>query len=115
MFEGPISDSSGQDFNNMNNCMWNVVITLSSVGYGELYPKTFFGRIVGIMICFWGIFIVSFFVVTVNSVLEFSDSEDKSYNLLMRLYHKQQLKKNAVDVLSSAYMHRNAVMNASDD
>ena len=72
----------------MVNCMWNVIITLSSVGYGELYPKTFFGRIVGIYICFWGIFIVSFFVVTVNSVLEFSDSEEKSYNLLMRLYHK---------------------------
>jgi hypothetical protein len=46
--------------------MWNVIITSSSVGYGELYPKTFFGRIVGVVICFWGIFTVSFFVVVVT-------------------------------------------------
>lgn len=63
----------------MYNCMWNVIITLTSVGYGELYPKTFFGRIVGIIICFWGVFIVSFFVVTVTNVLMFSTGEDKAY------------------------------------
>ena len=68
--------------------MWNVIITLSSVGYGELYPKTFFGRIVGVIICFWGIFIVSFFVVTVTSMLDFSETEERSYKLLLRLYYK---------------------------
>ena len=88
--------------------MWNVIITLTSVGYGELYPKTFFGRIVGIIICFWGVFIVSFFVVTVTNMLNFSASEEKSYNLLLRLYYKLELKREAVAVLSSAYAHRNA-------
>ena len=72
IFEGVISEASGQNFDNMWNCMWNVVITLTSVGYGELYPKTFFGRIVGIIICFWGVFIVSFFVVTVTNMLNFN-------------------------------------------
>ena len=92
----------------MINCMWNVIITSSSVGYGELYPKTFFGRIVGVVICFWGIFTVSFFVVVVTQLLEFSESEEKSYNLLLRLYHKSALKRDAVAVLSSAFVHRNA-------
>lgn len=95
--------------------MWNVIITLSSVGYGELYPKTFFGRIVGVVICFWGIFIVSFFVVTVTSMLDFSDTEEKSYQLLMRLYYKGQLKKEAVGVLSSAFVHRNAKRNEPEN
>ena len=99
----------------MTNCMWNVIITLSSVGYGELYPKTFFGRIVGVVICFWGIFIVSFFVVTVTSMLDFSETEEKSYDLLIRLYYKGQLKKEAVDVLSSAFVHRNAKINSPDN
>jgi potassium intermediate/small conductance calcium-activated channel subfamily N protein 2 len=79
--------------------MWNVIITLTSVGYGELYPKTFFGRIVGIIICFWGVFIVSFFVVTLTGMLGFSGPESKSYDLLLRLYYKLELKKNAVSVL----------------
>jgi len=79
--------------------MWNVIITLTSVGYGELYPKTFFGRIVGIIICFWGVFIVSFFVVTVTNMLNFSSSEEKAYNLLLRLFYKMELKKGAIGVL----------------
>ena len=98
LFEGVISEASGQDYTNMTNCMWNVIITSSSVGYGELYPKTFFGRIVGVVICFWGIFTVSFFVVVVTQILDFSESEQKSYNLLLRLYHKSELKRDAVAV-----------------
>ena len=90
--------------------MWNVIITLTSVGYGELYPKTFFGRIVGIIICFWGVFIVSFFVVTVTNMLNFTGSEEKAYNLLLRLYYKTELKRSAVGVLQSAFVHRNAKM-----
>ena len=99
----------------MINCMWNVIITSSSVGYGELYPKTFFGRIVGVIICFWGIFIVSFFVVVVTQVLEFSESEEKSYKLMMRLYHKASLKRDAVAVLSAAFVHRNAKLTEPDN
>ena len=83
----------------MYNCMWNVIITLTSVGYGELYPKTFFGRIVGIIICFWGVFIVSFFVVTVTNMLNFTGSEEKAYHLLLKLFYKLELKKGAVGVL----------------
>ena len=76
----------------MINCMWNVIITLTTVGYGDLYPKTLMGRFVGVIIAFWGVFIVSFFVVTLNNMLTFSPNEEKSYNLLLRLYYKQELK-----------------------
>lgn len=87
--------------------MWNVIITLTSVGYGEIFPKTFFGRIIGIVICFWGVFIISFFVVTVTNVITFSDNEEKAYALLSNLIRKKELKKAAVGVLESAYKHRN--------
>ena len=72
IFEAPISEASGQDFTSMNNAMWNMIITLTSAGYGDLYPKTFFGRIVGVIICFWGVLITSFFVVTVTNMLNFT-------------------------------------------
>ena len=109
LFERQLSEASGQNFTNLNNCMWNVIITLTSVGYGDLYPKTFFGRIVGIIVCFWGVFIVSCFVVTVTNMLEFSGLENKAYELLLRLSYKTELKKDAVKVLSTAFKHRNAV------
>ena len=73
---------SGQNFNLLSNAMWNVIITLTTTGYGDIYPKTNFGRFIGLIVCFWGTFVVSFFVVTVNNMLSFTGSEDKSYTLL---------------------------------
>ena len=48
-------------------------------------------------------------------MLDFSETEEKLYDLLIRLYYKGQLKKEAVDVLSSAFVHRNAKINSPDN
>lgn len=76
----------------MITCVWNVIITLSSVGYGEIYAESFFGRLVAIMICFWGVFFVSTLVVSVSEQLDFSNLEDRAYNLLVRLLLKKKIK-----------------------
>lgn len=106
IFEGPMTTVSGQNYESMFSCMWNVIITLSTVGYGELYPKTFFGRIVGVIICFWGVFILSLFVVTITNSLEFSSNEDKAFSLLMKLLYKKKLKIEAVELIQKAYSYK---------
>jgi hypothetical protein len=83
---------------------------MTTVGYGDIYPKTTMGRFVGILVCFWGVFIVSFFVVTLNNMLNFNANEEKSFNLLLRLYYKEVLKKEATMVLSSAFKQRTVKM-----
>ena len=103
MFERKLTKVSGQDFDSYINSFWNVIITLTTVGYGDIYPKTLMGRIVGIIICMWGVFIVSFFVVTLNNMITFNANEEKAYNLLLRLYYKDELKKKAIAVLGSAF------------
>ena len=86
--------------------MWCVVVTLATVGYGDFFPKSFLGRMAGMIICFWGTFIVSYFVVTVTNMLSFDGAEQKSYTLLQRLHFKEELKIYAVNVLSSAFKHK---------
>jgi hypothetical protein len=88
--------------------MWNVIVTLATVGYGDFYLKTGGGRIVGLVVSFWGTFVVSYFVVTVTSMLTFAPPEEKSYTLLLRLHYKEELKRYAVNVLSSAFRHKAA-------
>lgn len=95
----------------MINCIWCVIITLTSVGYGDIYPKTYFGRTVGILICFWGFFIISFFVLTVENILSFNQSEKKAFDILQSLTYKHEMKKKAVKVLSSAYALKNLKQN----
>jgi hypothetical protein len=86
--------------------MWNVIVTLATVGFGEFTLKTSLGRLVGLITAFWGTFIVSYFVVTVTNMLTFASPEEKSYILLQRLHYKEELKEYAVNVLSNAFRHK---------
>ena len=52
-----------ENFKNLTTSMWNVIITLTTVGYGDYYPVTNLGRLIGIITAFWGVFFVSLFVV----------------------------------------------------
>lgn len=72
MFERPMIPISKQDFNDLGNCLWCVLITMTTVGYGDFYPISNFGRMIGILACLWGVFIVSIFVVTLTNLLEFT-------------------------------------------
>lgn len=83
-----------------------MIITLTSVGYGDLYPKTRIGQLVGVFISLSGAVIISLLVISLHTVLQFTDSELKSYKMLVRLESKLQLKKDAVQVLSAAFKHK---------
>jgi len=115
IFDGPMSAASKQDLNSFINCAWCVIVTLTTIGYGDYYPKSIMGRVVGVMDSFWGVFIVSFFVVTLNNMLTFSANEEKAYNLLQRLYYKQHLKNHATLVLGSAFKERNMKIKNPND
>ena len=56
-------------------------MTMTTVGYGDFYPKTNIGRMVGIVIAFWGVFIVSLFVVSLSTMLNFDPGEEKAFDL----------------------------------
>jgi len=69
--------------------MWCVVVTIATVGYGDFFLSSFLGRMAAMFICFWGTFIVSYFVVTVTNILSFDPAEQKTYTLLQRLHYKE--------------------------
>jgi hypothetical protein len=86
--------------------MWLVIITMATVGYGDYWPLSYLGRIVGMISCFWGVFTLSTMVVILNNLLEFSEPEQKSYDLLMKMKRKDELKASTVSVILSAQRHK---------
>lgn len=82
------------------------LITMTTVGYGDMSAKTYMGRVISIIIAFWGVLFVSLFVVTLTNLLLFKGGEEKSFYLLKRLQDKDNLKQQAVNVLTSAYRKR---------
>ena len=67
------------------------MVTMTTVGFGDYYPVTYFGRLVIIISCFTGIFIVSMTMVTLNNSKNFSLIEGKSFTLLRRLTHRKKV------------------------
>ena len=87
----------------MANAFWVTIVTMTTVGYGDFFPKSHAGRFVGIIVSMWGVFFVSLFVVTLTNILNFEGGEEKAFHLLQRLSAKEDLRVEAVNVLSRAY------------
>jgi hypothetical protein len=88
-----------QNFRNITTAMWNVIITLTTVGYGDYYPMTNFGRFIGIITAFWGVFFVSLFVVALTNTLDLEESELRAFILLRRLFTRKVLRENACKMI----------------
>jgi len=69
IFERPLIAVTGQNFDSFSNCMWLTMITMATVGYGDYFPSSYFGRVIGMLSCFWGVFTLSTFVVILNNLL----------------------------------------------
>ena len=57
---------------------------MTTIGYGDIYPQTHFGRLVIVIACIWGIFVLSLFVVTLNNTSQLTKEEAKAYEELVR-------------------------------
>lgn len=103
IFERPLSDVSGQNFNEIWTAVWCVFVTMTTVGYGDVYPKSYGGRILGASMCLLGVLLVSLFVATISEALEFTNLESNSFILIKRLVYREELRKSAAKVISAMY------------
>jgi len=73
-------------FKTFGDCLWYSIVTMTTVGYGDLYPKTFWGRITGASLMILGIAMLGSLLGTLASYLvERKRKEDlglKSYQNL---------------------------------
>ncbi|CDW84960.1 small-conductance calcium-activated potassium channel protein [Stylonychia lemnae] len=91
------------NFYHITTSMWYVLITMTTVGYGDVYAYSHAGRAITVVCAFVGVLIVSLFVICLMNILKFDYSQEKSFNLLQRLKHKDILRIYAVGMLASTY------------
>jgi hypothetical protein len=108
IFDSKLSEESGQNFDDINNPVWMSIVTMTTVGYGDFFPKSTPSRIIGIMCAFYGVFQVSLFVIALDNLLVLSSSDERSYTLIQGLGAKDNLKLEAVNVITTGYRHKKA-------
>jgi hypothetical protein len=48
------------------------VVSITTVGFGDLVPYSYIGRVIIMIAAFWGAFLISLLIVTVSKTFELS-------------------------------------------
>lgn len=60
------------------SAIWLTVITMTTVGYGDIMPHTVCGQITAIFIALWGTFVISLLIMITSEVFDLSEDENKA-------------------------------------
>jgi hypothetical protein len=67
------------DLSQLTNAMWLVIITMTTVGYGDAYPSTPGGRFVVALAAVLGMILTSLVVVALSNLSTFSPAQQRAY------------------------------------
>ena len=65
------------NFASIYNCYWYILNTMTNIGYGDFYPNTLLGRVIGVLCCIIGTFILGLVVITLVISSQFNNDESK--------------------------------------
>ena len=65
-----------RDFASLGDALWWSIVTLATVGYGDVVPHTTWGRIVGSVVIVLGVTFISILTATVTSYFVAANQED---------------------------------------
>ena len=68
---------SGLNWEYVWNGMWCVIAIMTTVGYGDYYPRTHLGRFVAVLAAIFGAFFVSLMVVAMSNSAQFSPAQQR--------------------------------------
>jgi len=91
-FEMPLDEYSGKHYSRFSDVLWSIIITMLTVGYGDVYPSTLEGRALSITSSMIGIMLNSMLMVTITNLVNFEGNEKIVFDLLERLELKDQQK-----------------------
>ena len=91
-----IRSPEGQHFSNVYEAFWCVTITITTVGYGDMYPKTAAGQVIGCLCSITGVIIIALPIpIIVQKFSEFYDSR-KAVNKNKKRYRQSVIVRSSV-------------------
>ncbi len=85
------------------NAQWILIITISTIGYGDVYPYTHGGRFVAVLAGFAGMIIITLAITFTNGSLNLSRSETKMVSFLKKKSNNTHVWNQAARSVQAAY------------
>jgi len=101
VFERPIGPDTNLDL--MENSVWLIIITMTTVGYGDIYPQTPMGRQVAVIAALLAVVLVALAVGAVTDRLTLSRDESKVLEFIENIRAKQDRKILAAKMLQHGW------------
>lgn len=61
-------------FDSYITSIWCVIITMTTVGYGDVFAVSPYGRMISILNALWGAFIISLLVASIGRIFELNEN-----------------------------------------
>ena len=90
--ELPYSFISGFDWDFIMNGVWNMFLTVTTVGYGDIFPQTSLGRVFCVVAAMLGSFFTSLLVIAISDYFSMSMKERNAVYRLKRRLALEELK-----------------------
>lgn len=98
-----VCSPNGDSYEFFSNGIWNIVVAMTTVGYGDFYPKSHFGRTILVIAVSMGTVITSLTVVALNKISSFDSEEERAYIVLKRLNFREKLNHSCQKIISTNF------------
>ena len=111
IIEGPLLENKLKDNKNIGdyskfpNCIWNILVTMTTIGYGDYYPKSFLGRVIMFFVAISGPLLVAIIVNEFQNATELSAHEKKALDFLLRLREKDDIREKAASYFKANFTY----------
>lgn len=93
-------------FDDYNNCFWFIIVTMTTVGYGDIYPTGALGRCIAAVACVWGIVLLSLVITVITDHLSLNGGEARVIQLVRDDLLRRDEMRAAAALVQDAWLHR---------